>query len=176
MLWWSGITRWWVLTLHLIRQRSTLYFWKKQLFDCCCLLLSVKWATGLECAVKEGVNLKKNLQLYFHHLVLWWTGITRWWMLTLQHRWRLNSTFPSKQFFDFRIVCCCQWSGWQVWGVGSTRGWIWRKILQLYSNSTLGAVMNQGHQMVNVNLPTQMKVEFKLIEGYNYFDCCCPLL
>ena len=24
------------------------------------------------------------------HLVLWWTGITRWWMFTLQHRWRSN--------------------------------------------------------------------------------------
>ncbi len=40
------------------------------------------------------------------------------------------------------------------------------------SNSTRGAVMNQDHQMVNVNLTTQTKVEFELIEGYKYFDCC----
>ncbi len=29
---------------------------------------------------------------------------------------------------------------------------------------------------VNLNLTTQMKVEFELIEGYNYFDCHCLFL
>ncbi len=37
------------------------------------------------------------------------------------------------------------------------------------SNSTLGAVTNQDHQTVNVNLTTQTKVEFNVFEGEQLF-------
>ncbi len=41
--------------------------------------------------------------------------------------------------------------------------------------STLGGVMNQDQQMVNVNLTTQTKVKFDVFVVNIYFDCHCPL-
>ncbi len=42
-----------------------------------------------------------------------------------------------------------------------------KKILQLYSNSTFGTVMNQDQQTVNVNLTTQTKVNFDYFKDIN---------
>ncbi len=77
--WWTRITRQWIMTLQ-HRQRSNLL--PKHIF----WLITAKNEYNL---VNQPVLLK-ILTNQTWHLVLWWTWITSWWMLTLQHRWRSN--------------------------------------------------------------------------------------
>ncbi len=67
-----------------------------------------------------------------HHLVLWWTRITRWWMLILQHIGRLNLNLLKGTIILIVVICFLKWKGRQLSWVGTGR---WGERIMIVSKS-----------------------------------------